>query len=68
MRSEEICAKALEQTGGDRYLLCIAVDKRVSELFKGAKPLLDNIDAKKMKPVDIAMLEISHGLISVKKS
>jgi len=66
MRMEEINAKALEHTGGDRYLLSVAVNKRVDELFKGAKPLLD-LDIKKVKPVDIALREISEGLIKITK-
>ncbi|MCI4400433.1 MAG: DNA-directed RNA polymerase subunit omega [Campylobacteraceae bacterium] len=67
MRMEEINAKALEYAGGDRYLLSVAVNKRVDELFKGAKPLLD-LDIKKIKPVDIALMEISEGLIKIKKA
>jgi len=66
MRMEEINAKALEHTGGDRYLLSVAVNRRVDELFKGAKPLLD-LDIKKVKPVDIALREISEGLIKITK-
>lgn len=64
---EEINAKALEYSGGDRYLLSVAVNKRVDELFKGAKPLLD-LDIKKVKPVDIALREISEGLIKITKA
>ena len=67
MRMEEINAKALVHAGGDRYLLSVAVNKRVDELFKGAKPLLD-LDIKKLKPVDIALMEISEGLIKITKS
>jgi len=67
MRMEEINAKALEYAGGDRYLLSVAVNKRVDELFKGAKPLLE-LDIKKVKPVDIALMEISEGLIKIKKA
>ncbi|HOI83405.1 MAG TPA: DNA-directed RNA polymerase subunit omega [Campylobacterales bacterium] len=67
MRMEEINAKALVHAGGDRYLLSVAVNKRVDELFKGAKPLLD-LDIKKVKPVDIALMEISEGLIKITKS
>jgi DNA-directed RNA polymerase subunit omega len=67
MRMEEINAKALEYSGGDRYLLSVAVNKRVDELFKGAKPLID-VDIKKVKPVDIALREISEGFIKIKKS
>jgi DNA-directed RNA polymerase subunit omega len=66
MRMEEINAKALQYSGGDRYLLSVAVNKRVDELFKGAKPLLD-LDIKKVKPVDIALREISEGLIKIIK-
>ena len=64
---EEINAKALQYSGGDRYLLSVAVNKRVDELFKGAKPLLD-LDIKKVKPVDIALREISEGLIKIIKA
>jgi DNA-directed RNA polymerase subunit omega len=67
MRMEEINAKALQYSGGDRYLLSVAVNKRVDELFKGAKPLLD-LDIKKVKPVDIALREISEGLIKITKA
>ncbi len=67
MRMEEINAKALVYAGGDRYLLSVAVNKRVDELFKGAKPLLE-LDIKKVKPVDIALMEISEGLIQITKS
>ena len=42
---EEMNAKALEYAGGDRYLLSVATGKRVEELFKGAKPLID-VDVK----------------------
>lgn len=63
---EEINAKALEYAGGDRYLLSVAVNKRVEELFKGAKPLVD-LDIKRVKPVDIALTEISEGLIKIVK-
>ncbi len=66
MRMEEINAKALEYSDGDRYLLSVAVNKRVDELFKGAKPLLD-LDIKKVRPVDIALREISEGLIKIIK-
>ena len=45
---EEMNAKALEYAGGDRYLLSVATGKRVEELFKGAKPLID-VDVKKQK-------------------
>ncbi len=65
MRTEEINAKALKHTNNDRYLLSIAVNKRVEELYKGAKPLVD-MDAKKVKLVDIALMEIAEGHIAIK--
>lgn len=65
MRTEEINAKALKYANNDRYLLSIAVNKRVEELYKGAKPLVD-MDAKKFKLVDIALMEIAEGHIAVK--
>jgi len=65
MRTEEINAKALQKTNNDRYLLSIAVNKRVEELYKGAKPLVD-MDAKKVKLVDIALMEIAEGHINIK--
>lgn len=65
LRTEEINAKALKYTGNDRYLLSIAVNKRVEELYKGAKPLV-NMDAKKAKLVDIALMEIAEGHITIK--
>jgi DNA-directed RNA polymerase subunit omega len=65
LRTEEINAKALKHTGNDRYLLCIAVNARVEELYKGAKPLV-NMDSKKAKLVDIALAEIAEGLITIK--
>lgn len=68
MRIEQINALALKQAGGDRYVLATAVNRRVDELYKGAQPLLSNIDTKKMKHVDIALLEIAEGLITVKVS
>jgi DNA-directed RNA polymerase subunit omega len=66
MRIEQLNAKALEQVGYDRYLLSVAVGKRVEELTNGAKPL---IDAKKnTQPTEIAIAEIAEGLIKVKEN
>jgi len=65
MRIEQINAKALERVDYDRYLLSVAVEKRVKELFNGAKPL---IEVKgNIQPTEIAIMEIAEGLIQVKE-
>ncbi|NPA55730.1 MAG: DNA-directed RNA polymerase subunit omega [Epsilonproteobacteria bacterium] len=65
MRIEQINAKALEKVGFDRYLLSVAVAKRVEEFEKGAKPL---IEVKgNIQPTEIAIMEIAEGLIQVKE-
>ena len=65
MRIEQINAKALEKVDYDRYLLSVAVAKRVAELAKGAKPLVDV--RKNTQPTEIAIMEIAEGLIQVKE-
>jgi DNA-directed RNA polymerase subunit omega len=65
MRIEQINAKALEKVNYDRYLLSVAVEKRVKELFNGAKPL---VEVKgNIQPTEIAIMEIAEGLIQVKE-
>jgi DNA-directed RNA polymerase subunit omega len=65
MRIEQINAKALERVDYDRYLLSVAVEKRVKELFNGAKPL---VEVKgNIQPTEIAIMEIAEGLIQVKE-
>jgi DNA-directed RNA polymerase subunit omega len=64
IRLEQIAAKALEKVGHDRYLLASAVSKRAAELSNGAEPLVD-INVKKMKNTDIALMEIAEGKITV---
>ncbi len=64
MRLEKIAAKALENVGYDRYLLSIAVAKRANELATGSEPLID-IDVKKFKYTDIAIMEIAEGKLSI---
>jgi DNA-directed RNA polymerase subunit omega len=64
MRLEQITAKALEKTGNDRYLLSIAVSKRVNQLLNGATPKIDK-DLSNTKPADIALEEIAQGLVEV---
>ena len=64
MRIEKINAKALERVDYDRYLLAVAVAKRVEALAKGAKPLVQV--EKNTQPTEIAIREIAEGLIEVK--
>ncbi len=64
MRLEKIMAEALMRVDEDRYLLSAMVFKRVEELSKGAKPLVD-MDNKKQKYVDIALKEIAKGHIKL---
>ena len=65
MRIEQINAKALERVDYDRYLLSVAVEKRVKELLNGAKPL---VEVKwNIQPTEIAIMEIAEGLIQVKE-
>ncbi len=65
MRLEQLTAKALETANIDRYQLAIAVAKRSEELLNGATTKL-NVDVKKAKTADIALMEIAEGLISIK--
>lgn len=65
MRLEQLTAKALETANIDRYQLAIAVAKRSEELLNGAATKL-NVDVKKAKTADIALMEIAEGHISVK--
>lgn len=65
MRTEEIAAKALEQTKDNRYLLANAIFERVRELSNGAKVLVSDMDTKTHKLPDIAMREIAEGKIKV---
>jgi len=65
-RIEKINAKALERVDYDRYLLSVVVAKRVEELSKGAKPLVEV--KKNTQPTEIAIMEIAEGLIQVKEA
>ena len=64
MRTEELTAKALEKVNHDKYLLANAVGKRAEAIADGAVPQVD-IDVKRMKVTDIALLEIAEGKIIV---
>ncbi|MDD5052770.1 MAG: DNA-directed RNA polymerase subunit omega [Sulfuricurvum sp.] len=65
MRLEQLTAKALETANVDRYQLAIAVAKRSEELLNGATTKL-NVDIKKAKTADIALMEIAEGHITIK--
>ncbi|MBD3798596.1 DNA-directed RNA polymerase subunit omega [Sulfuricurvum sp.] len=65
MRLEQLTAKALETANIDRYQLAIAVAKRSEELLNGATTKL-NVDMKKVKTADIALMEIAEGHIAIK--
>ncbi|NPA73977.1 MAG: DNA-directed RNA polymerase subunit omega [Epsilonproteobacteria bacterium] len=60
MRLEKIMAKALKNMDNDRYLLSIAVAKRVEQLSAGAKLTID-VDKSKYKFSDIALMEIAQN-------
>lgn len=65
MRVEELTAKALEHGDIDRYQLAIAVAKRSVQISNGAATKL-NVDTKRVKPADIALMEFAEGLVSIK--
>ena len=46
MRTEQIVAKALKVTGGDRYKLSLMISKRAEQLAAGEPPLIDNVDTR----------------------
>jgi len=64
MRLEKMAALALEKVDFNRYLLSAAVSKRANQLADGAKPKVE-MDIKKHKYTDIAIVEIAKGLIKV---
>jgi DNA-directed RNA polymerase subunit omega len=65
MRLEKLTAKALETANIDRYQLALAVAKRSEQLQNGATSKL-NVDLKKMKSADVALMEIAEGHITIK--
>jgi len=64
MRLEKIAAKALKKMNYDRYLLSVVVAKRANQLANGDEPLVD-VDIKKYKYTDIAIMEIAEGLLKI---
>ncbi len=65
MRLEQLTAKALETANIDRYQLALAVAKRSEQLQIGASTKL-NVDLKKAKAADVALMEIAEGHITIK--
>ena len=66
MKTEELTAKILNDNPGlDNYKIAIAVAARCDELENGASSKL-NIDPTKIKPADLALMEIAQGLVVVK--
>jgi DNA-directed RNA polymerase subunit omega len=67
MRIEKIVAKALKNLNDDRYLLSVIVAKRSEAFSNDEEPLIDITqyeNSKKLKPTDIALLEVAEGKIS----
>ena len=66
MKTEELTAKILNDNPSmDNYQLAIALSKRSDELLNGAISKL-NVDPKKIKAADLALMEIAEGLVKVK--
>jgi DNA-directed RNA polymerase subunit omega len=66
MRLEKITAEALKNMDNDRYLLSIAVAKRVEQLSSGAEPTI-SVDKSKYKFSDIALMEIAENKLDFKE-
>ncbi len=64
MRIEKIISNALAYADDDSYILSIMVAQRANQLAEGAEPLI-KVDKNKMKLTDIALQEISEGLIEL---
>jgi DNA-directed RNA polymerase subunit omega len=66
MKTEELTAKILTNNPSmDRYQLSLAVAKRTDELLNGSASKL-NVDPKRVKAADLALMEIAEGLVRVK--
>ena len=73
MRPEQIIFKALEYASNDRYLLTLAVAKRVNQILAGDKIRVkdefgNEYDPNKHKVSDLALLEIAQGKIEITTS
>jgi DNA-directed RNA polymerase subunit omega len=62
-RLEITLSEALPFVGGDIYLLSIVVAKRAEQIANGDEPLVSEDEIKDYKPADIALLELSKGLL-----
>ena len=66
MKVEELTAKVLDENPNmDRYQLALAVAARCDELENGATSKL-SVDTNRIKPSDLALMEIAEGLVVVK--
>lgn len=63
MRIEKIISNALAYADDDSYILSIMVAQRANQLAEGAQPLIKA--DKNAKLTDIALQEISEGLIEL---
>ncbi|MBI5814002.1 MAG: DNA-directed RNA polymerase subunit omega [Nitrospinae bacterium] len=63
MFNPELYNKALQKVP-QKYLLANLIAMRMRQLIKGDPPMLDPED---MKPIDVALKEISEGLIEPRK-
>ena len=64
MRLEKVIYKALAYAKDDSYILSLMVSQRAHQLSEGMEPLV-KADKNKMKLTDIALLEISEGLVTI---
>lgn len=64
MRIEKIISNALKHANDDSYILSLMVSQRSNQLAEGAEPLY-KVDKNKTKLTDIALMEISQGLIEL---
>ena len=70
MRPEQVIFKALQQADNDRYLLALAVSKRVNQILAGDSIKVKDgsgkdFDTKKYKVSDLALLEIAEGKVNI---
>ena len=73
MRPEQVIFKALQQADNDRYLLALAVSKRINQILAGDSIRVKDssgkdFDIKKHKISDLALLEIAEGKVNISVS
>ena len=65
IKTELLTAKILNENSElDAYQLSLAVAKRADQLLDGATSKLQ-VDPKRVKAADIALMEIAEGLITI---